>query len=108
MRLPLRYFLLLTLLLGAVGVPWAWNTYQAHLESRKRVAEIDQLKSQLKKEYKNMPTQFGSRPLLNTRGQPLISTYFEWELRVDKLEDRLEQLTGERPQRPQPRAVVTW
>lgn len=42
MRLPLRYFLLACLLLGAVGVPWGWRVWES-----RRAAEIERLEKEL-------------------------------------------------------------
>ena len=95
-RFSIRAFLLLCLLLGAVGVPWAWRTYQA-----RRAAEIERLEKELSELLVNQPTLF---PYIDygrdDRDDPVYLEYLERARRVEQIEDRLEKLTGKRPEPP--------
>lgn len=99
MKLPLKYFLLACLLLGAIGIPWAWRAYQA-----RRAAEIQRFEKELRLLRENEPVgrfsdqyRFSSGPVYVA---PDSNERKQWQQQVADLESRLEQLTGVRPVPP--------
>ena len=95
-RFSIRVFLVLCLLLGAVGVPWGWRQYQA-----RRAAEVQRLEKELADEYAKQPFDVSSSAYGGgAYGPPPSNAPWEkWVQRVEQLEDRLEKLTGVRPVR---------
>ena len=57
MKLPLRYFLIACLLLGAIGVPLGWRVYQARQLrlAAEKAAEIESLEKELAEVSANVP-----------------------------------------------------
>ena len=100
-RLSIRLFLVLCLLMGAIGVPWGWKQYQAYRTAEKEKVEIKNLRKNLAAAYAEQPPKMNGfilRPPPNP--PPRDVAYEEWDSRVKEMEDRLEQLTGKRPTRP--------
>ena len=78
-----------------------WKAYQAH-----RAAEIERLEKHLQEEYARMPdTVYGFGAFVHKQPQKPSPEFAEWEKRVKPIEDRLEKLTGKRPERPPPRIL---
>jgi len=111
-RIGIRNFLLLCLLLGAVGVPWAWRTYQ---EAR-RAAEVERLEAvkaakitELKKELVEMiDPQSSNYRIEAIDPDPKPVDVAVWRAartrafvaRMNSIANRLGQLTGVRPRLP--------
>ena len=97
MKLPLRYFLIISILLGAVAIPVGWRAYQKWKDQRLQ-AEVERLEEELTEAM--MLLKAGD--FLTPSQEPLVSPAQQrLESRVTEIEDRLEKLTGVRPERIQ-------
>jgi len=85
MRRSLRLFLVVSLLVGAVGLPLAWRSYL-----KWKTAEVKRLKEELARLWED-ESHFEHYD---------DGSLTDWFSRVNGVEDRLERLTGKRPERP--------
>lgn len=119
MKLSLRYFILACIILGAIGVPWAWRIYVVWPEKQRRARRAQlrkELEESLAKARADVRTEgLAAQSRLSqkyAKGSALFE--FTWilsridrdetpsERRVRELEDQLEKLTGVRPRDPDP------
>ena len=95
MRIPLRYFLAICFLIGAVALPLAIHAVQ---EQRAKQAETETLKKKLTELLRNEPSEFGeigagTIPVDVLVMPPRNPAHAEWRERVMELESRLKTLT---------------
>ena len=104
-RLSIRTFLVLCLLLGAVAIPVGWRSYQ-----KWKAAEIERLEKELAEAWQEEPSDFlrvqttspfpGTTSWVYLPGSPPNPAHVKWKQRIKTMEDRLEKLTGVRPEPP--------
>ena len=104
MKLPLKYFLVLSLLLGAVALPLGYKYFKA-----RREAEIERLTERLEElwiRYEQPHEPHDSNPLYGSFPLDIeVGKYQRRQRRIEQeaatIEARLEKLTGKKPERPQ-------
>lgn len=90
-KLPLRYFLIACLLLGAIGVPWGWKVWQKGI-ANKRNAEIEKLWAELAaaREIEDPEKGLGKPHWFPKPSNAVLK-------KIAKIADKLEALIGMRP-----------
>ena len=94
MKLPLRYFLAVSIFLGAIGLPWGYRIYQ-----ERREAEIERLEKEWFELWVNEP-QLPFVSSLGVTGYADSPAHQQWEERMRAIEARLKKLTGKKPPAP--------
>ncbi len=92
MKLPLRYFLIISILLGAVAIPVGWRSYQ-----KWKANEIERMEKELAARCLELEAYLRE----NSGGLRSVDATPPPRLRepIERIEDSLEELTGVRPER---------
>ena len=88
MKLPLRYFLIISILLGAVAIPVGWRSYQ-----KWRADKIERLEKELAELLYNDPRpgvpHFSDAPIPSP-SPTQVAERKRWEQRVEQIINRLK------------------
>ena len=109
MKLSLRTFLVLALLLGAFGVPWGWQAYQAWRaeEIQRLQRELAELRDrQIERVFQDVAAALSSSSQPSDN-QLVSSQAAQIEERIADVEDRLMRLTGVPTTRAEPMRLKT-